>query len=127
VTEPRFLLDTNICIYLAEAISDPLLQRVKQCDVGALATSSISFAEFATGIDWSQPHAEDSVARLFRAISILPFDEAAARTYASLPFARHRFDRLIAAHALSLGLTLVTANVRDYRDIPELIVEDWTR
>lgn len=127
MTEPRFLLDTNICIYLAEAISEPLLKRVEQCDVGELATSSISFAEFATGIDWSQPHAEDSVARLFEAIEILPFDEAAARCFAALPFARYRFDRLIAAHALSLGVTLVTANGRDFRDIPDLRVEDWTQ
>jgi tRNA(fMet)-specific endonuclease VapC len=127
VTEPRFLLDTNICIYLAEGLSEPLLNRVEQCPVGELATSAISFAEFTRGVDWSQPHAEDSIARLFQAITIVSFDRAAAIAYAALPFVRHRFDRLIAAHALSLGVTLVTANERDFRDIPDLRVEDWTR
>jgi len=40
---------------------------------------------------------------------------------------RHRFDQLIAAHTLALNLTLVTANPRDFRDIPDLRVEDWTK
>ncbi len=107
-------------------MSESLLQRVEQCEQGELATSSIAFAEFARGIDWSQPGAEDSIDRLFAAIEVLPFDQKAALAYGALPFARHRFDRLIAAHALSLSLTLVTANIRDYRDIPGLYVEDWT-
>lgn len=127
VTEPRFLLDTNICVYLAEDLSEPLLLRVEQCELGELVTSSVAFAEFARSIDWSQRAAEDSVERLFQAIDILPFDRKAALAYAGLPFVRHRFDRLIAAHALALGLTLVTANTRDFRDVPDLKVEDWTR
>jgi tRNA(fMet)-specific endonuclease VapC len=127
VTKPRFLLDTNVCVYLAEDLSQPLLQRVEECELGELVTSSIAFAEFARGIDWSRPDAEDSVRRLFEAIPIQPFDEQAARTYAGLPFVRHRFDRLIAAHAIALGLVLVTANIGDFRDIPGLEIEDWTR
>ena len=58
---------------------------------------------------------------------LLPFDEAAVRAYAALPFRRGSFDRLIAAHALALDLTLVTSNVRDFADIPGLLVENWTR
>ena len=127
MTEPRFLLDTNVCVYLAEGLSQPLLQRVEQCELGELVTSSIAFAEFARGIDWSKPDAEDSVRRLFEAIAIQPFDEPAARAYAALPFVRHRFDRLIGAHALALGLILVTANVRDFTDLPGLEIEDWTK
>ena len=63
----------------------------------------------------------------FERLPVLPFDRAAAHVYARLPFSRHRFDRLIAAHALALDLTLVTANARDFRDMPDLRVEDWTR
>ncbi|MEO9129659.1 MAG: PIN domain-containing protein, partial [Sphingomonas sp.] len=59
-------------------------------------------------------------------IPILDFDEAAARAYATLPFRRGRFDRLLAAHALSLGAVLVTNNERDFADIPGLVVENWT-
>lgn len=58
-------------------------------------------------------------------VPILPFDDRAAVAYASLPFRRARFDRLIAAHALSLGLTLVTNNEADFADIPGLRVENW--
>jgi tRNA(fMet)-specific endonuclease VapC len=127
VTEPRFLLDTNVCVYLAEGLSKPLLRRVEECEVGELVTSSIAFTEFARGIDWTRPGAEDSVRRLFEAIAIQPFDEQAARAYAALPFARHRFDRLIGAHAIALRLVLVTANVGDYRDLHGLEIEDWTK
>ncbi len=48
-------------------------------------------------------------------------------SYASIPFKRSRFDRLIAAQALSLGLTLVTNNERDFADVPDLKVENWTK
>ena len=57
---------------------------------------------------------------------ILPFDEAAARCYAQLPFRRGRFDRLLAAHALSLGSTVITDNEADFADIPGLTIENWT-
>jgi tRNA(fMet)-specific endonuclease VapC len=56
---------------------------------------------------------------------VLPFDMAAARTYASIPFRRASYDRLIAAHALSLGLTVVTENIKHFADVPGLKVENW--
>ena len=59
-------------------------------------------------------------------IPVLAFDQAAGRAYAGLPFKRGRFDRLIGAHALSRGLTLVTNNERDFADIPGLKIENWT-
>jgi tRNA(fMet)-specific endonuclease VapC len=62
-----------------------------------------------------------------RAIPMLPFDEAAAREYAKLPFKRARFDRLLAAHALSLGATIITNNEGDFADVPGLKVENWTQ
>jgi tRNA(fMet)-specific endonuclease VapC len=56
----------------------------------------------------------------------LPFDADAARRFPAARKARGKFDRLIAAHALALGATLVTHNVRDFRDVPGLRIEDWT-
>ena len=64
---------------------------------------------------------------MYEAHSVLPFDVDAADRYARMPLRRHRFDRLIAAHALVLDLTLITANRRDFGDVPDLRVEDWTR
>lgn len=127
MTEPRFLLDANILVYLVENLSEPLLQRVGQCAKGELVTSAFAYAEFARGIDWSQAEAEDTVKRLFAAIEVLAFDVEAAGVYARRPFRRASFDLLIAAHALAADLTLVTANIKDFGNISELRVEDWTR
>jgi len=54
------------------------------------------------------------------------FDKAAVREFERLPFRRARFDRMLAAHALSIGATVVTANLGDFGDVPGLQVEDWT-
>lgn len=126
MTRPQYLLDTNICIYLLEALSEPARRRVEAHHPGELTTSAVVFAEVARGINWSDQDAVHSVDRLFTVVPVLPFDQNAAVTYAKLPFKRARFDRLIAAHALALGLTLVTNNVADFADIPGLAVENWT-
>ena len=127
MTEPKFLLDTNSLIYLAERSSVSVIERAEEYSPGELVTSSIVFAEFARGVDWSRPFARTTAERFFEVIPVLPFDRQAALVYASLPFRRHSFDRLIAAHALAMDLTLVTANPRDFRDVPEIAIEDWTR
>ena len=121
------MLDSNICIYLLESKSSELDRRVEQCSPGEIVTSAIAFAEVARGVNWSDPEDARIASNFFVQIPVLPFDQAAARDYATLPFARHRFDRLLAAHAKALGLTMITANSKDYRDIVGLNVEDWTR
>lgn len=62
----------------------------------------------------------------FAQVPVLPFDIAAGNAYSRLPFKRGSYDRLIAAQALSLGLTVVTSNVADFEDVPDLKVENWT-
>jgi tRNA(fMet)-specific endonuclease VapC len=127
VTEPRFLLDSNICIYvLRDAGSLPAL-RVQECAAGEVVTSAIVYAEVMRGIDTNDQHASNVVQRLFRLVEVRPFDQAAADAYARIPFRRGHFDRLIAAHALALDATIVTANEADFADIPGLKVENWTR
>ena len=125
LSDRRFLLDTNICIYLLTGRSDLLRERVESRRLGEVVTSAIVRAEVLLG---AAAHGQvDRAARLFDQIEALPFDAAAAEAYAKLPFRRGDFDRLLAAHALSLGLTLVTANVADFADVPGLAVEDWTQ
>ncbi len=68
---------------------------------------------------------------ILKTLPVLPFDAAAAETYgqimAQIGWTRRQdFDRLIGAHALASGCTLVTANTADFSDIPGLIIEDWT-
>lgn len=121
----RYLLDTNICIYATEAISEPLKAKLAQQDRGTLAISTISLAEIAIGIAGGIDEHE-GLRAFFAAVPPVPFDDAAARAYAHVPFRRRSFDRLIAAHALALGVVLVTNNPADFADVPGLRVENWT-
>ena len=123
--EPRFLLDTNICIYLLAARDDQLRNRVEACDEGELVTSIIVYAEVMIGAN--RRGGSNAALALFDRIPPLAFDLGAGSAYADLPFNRGNFDRLIAAHAVSLGLALVTNNERDFADIDGLKVENWVR
>lgn len=124
VADPLFLLDSNICIYLLGGASDIARSSVQARAPGELVTSAVAFAEVMVGARSRQAVAQAEA--LFAVVKVLPFDEAAARAYASLSFKRARCDRLIAAHALALKLTLVTNNEGDFGDIPGLTVENWT-
>jgi tRNA(fMet)-specific endonuclease VapC len=121
----RYLLDTNICIYATEAISEPLKERLAQQRRGTLAISTISLAELAIGIEGDIADHEGLRAFL-AAVPPVPFDHAAALAYGHVPFRRRSYDRLIAAHALALGVVLVTNNPTDFSDVPGLQVENWT-
>nr|WP_294329783.1 type II toxin-antitoxin system VapC family toxin [uncultured Sphingomonas sp.] len=124
MAEPVFLLDSNICIYLLQGAVQGLNARVRAQRRGSLAVSAISYAEVRLGI--RAPEAEQALQGFLRDVLLLPFDGAAAEAYARLPFRRARLDRLIAAQALAAGLTLITNNERDFADIPDLRIENWT-
>lgn len=122
----KYLLDSNILIVLGLDPNETLLARMGRCDEDDLVTSSIAYAEVLHASLRGKPPDQERLAMLQQAIPPLPFDERAARTYAILPFKRASYDRLIAAHALSLNLIVVTDNVADYADVPGLAVENWT-
>lgn len=126
MAEPLFLLDSNICVYVLRDAAGLTALRLGECETGSVVTSMIVYAEVMRGISPSQAMAMAAASRLFAAVEPLPFDRNAATIYAGLPFRRAAFDRLIAAHALSLGLILVTNNGRDFADIPGLKIENWT-
>ena len=121
--EPLFLIDTNICIYLLGGRSEPARARFERHARGELVTSAIVRAEVMLG---AKEHDQiDRAEALFAQIEPLPFDARAADVYASFPYIRGNVDRFIGAHALSLGLTLVTNNERDFEGLPGLKVENW--
>lgn len=122
----RYLIDTNCCIFLFAGEYRTLIDRVSATPVGEIGLSSIVFAELALGVRHGKPPLERQLEELARQMPILPFDEAAARCYAGLPFRRGRFDRMLGAHALSLGSTVITNNEADFADIPGLTIENWT-
>ena len=125
MAERRYLLDANICIYLLEGTSDVLLKKVSSVAADELAISAIVHAEVALGLALTGQ--SELAGRFFNKFAILPFDSKAAKAYARLPFRRASFDRLIAAHALSLDAILITNNERDFTDIVGLETENWTR
>lgn len=122
----KYLLDANACILLLAGALPALNARVLECDEGELGVSSIAFAEVALGSRNGKLPPMEMLDRFLEDVELLSFDEAAARVYATLPFRRASFDRLIAAHAIALNLTLVTNHERDFAGIPGLKVENWS-
>ncbi|WP_293883390.1 type II toxin-antitoxin system VapC family toxin [Sphingomonas sp.] len=122
----RYLIDSGLAIYSMGGEADSLLnQRLASCYPDDVAISAISFAEVALGTWNGKPPRQDVLDAFVSVIPIIEFDEAAAREYARLPFKRARFDRLLAAHALSVGAIVVTNNEADFADVPGLEVENW--
>lgn len=126
MAEPRFLLDTNICIYILNDAQGRAARAVEAQARGRVVSSTIVMAEVLRGVPENDIAGRLIVDRFFRLVQALAFDAAAAEVYARLPFRRARLDRLIAAQALAAGLTLITNNERDFADIPDLRLENWT-
>lgn len=121
----RYLIDANSAVYAMDAGHERLTARIAEHRPGEIAMSVISYAEVAYGTHVGKPPPPEVLEAFVAAIPLLAFDEAAAREYAGLPFKRARFDRLLAAHALSIGATVVTNNESDFADVPGLKVENW--
>ena len=122
----RYLIDANSAVYAMDIGNDTLKARIAQTEAGAIAISVISYAEVAYGTYVGKPPSSEVLEAFIAAIPMLPFGETAAREYAKLPFKRARFDRLLAAHALSVGAVVITNNEADFADVPGLVVENWT-
>ncbi len=124
----RYLLDTNMCIYLVNHQPPYVRQRLEQCLSSEVAISSITLAELAHGARKRGKLGElHAVCKL---LQVLPFDERAAAAFAEIAVLstrqRSAMDKLIAAHALSLNATLVTNNEADFAGYP-VRVENWVR
>ncbi|MFM9852021.1 MAG: type II toxin-antitoxin system VapC family toxin [Sphingomonadaceae bacterium] len=122
----KYLLDTNIIVALTISEDENVIRRAAACDVGDMVTSSIALAEVAFGTEQGQPPTMAALQAFVEEVPVLDFDYKAALAYAQLPFKRASFDRLIAAHALSHELIVVTRNEKDFVDVPGLRVENWT-
>jgi tRNA(fMet)-specific endonuclease VapC len=129
----RYMLDTNICIYLIRRHPREVLAKLADCLENDVVMSAITLAELRYGVECraaDRTVQEDQVAALLEAVPAVAFDQDAAVAYGPVRFAtRERttdaLDKLIAAHALSLGLTLVTNNEQDFRAYPGLLIENW--
>lgn len=125
-----YLLDTNACLDFLLLRSRQLVARLGET-FGHCSVSTITVAELRVGSRTSaDPVEDDRKLDLFLSgLDVKPFDDDAAVRYGKvmrdLAMKRTNFDRLIAAHALSLGLVLVTSNIRHFADVPGLKVENW--
>jgi tRNA(fMet)-specific endonuclease VapC len=123
----RYLIDTNCCIYLFNREYADLGRRMAGAEAGEIGLSAIVLAELGVGARVGKFPTGPHLTRLRQEMPFLAFEERDAEIFATLPFKRGRFDRLLAAHAVSRGLTLITNNEADFADIPGLKIENWTR
>lgn len=129
---PRYMLDTNICIYLMKNQPEQVAKRFAAYFVGDVVMSAITFAELEYGVAISANRARErrNLASLVEDIQVVPFDSAAASATGPIREAtrerkKDQLDKLIAAHAVSLDVVLVTNNERDFAAYPGLRVENW--
>ena len=129
-----YMLDTNICIYAIKNRPPEVLPRLKANMERGLCVSAITLGELRHGVEKSASPAKNglSLLRFLSILEVLPFDAAAAVEYGKIQAFLQRqgtpigsFDTLIAAHAKSEGMTLVTNNVREFERVPGLRIENW--
>ncbi|HAC26157.1 MAG TPA: VapC toxin family PIN domain ribonuclease [Cytophagales bacterium] len=131
----KYLLDTNICIYLIRERSKPLLEKIIANSSEGLGLSVITVCELEFGVAKSNAKEKNRLAldRFINKFSVLPLSEKAAKTYGELRAGLEvngtpigPLDLLIAAHALAENLTLVTNNEYEFKRVTGLRVENWT-
>ena len=130
----RYLLDTNICIYIAKRRPAQVLARLERLRPGDAGMSVVTCLELTYGA-WKSRQREANLTvleQLCEWIPVAPLDTGAASHYGRLRSELERkgspigaYDLLIAAHALSLGVTLVTNNLREFTRAEGLRVENW--
>jgi tRNA(fMet)-specific endonuclease VapC len=129
----KYLLDTNICVYLIRNRSQLLLEKIIAHSSDGLALSVVTICELEFGVAKSSAQEKNRIAlnRFTNKFSILPLTERAAKTYGEIRASLERqgkpigpLDLLIAAHALSENLTLVTNNEQEFNRVPGLQVEN---
>ncbi len=132
--KPKYMLDTNICIYLMKHQPPEVRERFASCFVGDVVISAVTLAELEFGIACSSVAAQASnrsaLDSLLEDILLAPFEAQAARAYGPIRAAykdrnRDALDKLIASHAVALGVTLVTNNEADFVSYAGLVVENW--
>lgn len=130
----KFMLDTDACIRFMNRSHPTLTERVVANPAEALCISIITAAELTFGAERSahRPKNRERLGEFRGTIRTVPFDEVAVETYGAVRAGLTPrgvvigpLDLLIAAHALSLGLTLVTGNLKEFSRVKGLRLEDW--
>ena len=128
------MLDTNICIFIIRQSSSQVLHRIEKTPPGQIALSAITVAELQYGVFKSSRPGKnaEALSKFLNPFQVLHFSEKDTMTYGRIRSDLERkgtiigsFDLLIAAHAISNSLILVTNNRKEFSRVEGLQIEDW--
>ena len=131
----RYMLDTNICIYIIKNKPKKVIMELKRHKPSEICVSAITYAELTYGVEKSMAVEKNrlALALLFSNIEVLNFDIKAAIHYGKIRAYLEKqgtpigpLDMMIVAHAMSLGYTVVTNNIKEFQRVPDLKLENWT-
>ena len=130
----KFMLDTNICIYLIKKKPVEVLHHLQKIPIDKICISSITLSELEYGVQKSSNPTKNklALAEFVAPLEVLQYEESAAAKYGEIRAMLEAkgsiiggMDMLIAAHCLSTNLILVTNNVREFKRVPHLKIENW--
>ena len=130
----KYMLNTNICIYAIKHKPENVIEELSKHDSSDVCVSSVTYAELVHGVEKSAAVEKNKLAllMLLANIEILDFDVSAADCYGMIRASLEKkgipigpLDMMIAGHAMSLDLIVVTNNVREFQRIPNLKIENW--
>ena len=131
----RYMLDTDTCSYIMKRSHDAVLKRLQKIPVSDVCISVITKSELLFGVEVSPRRQQDEAAlgAFLRYVEVLDFPDKACQHYARIRADLKTAGAMIganelfiAAHARSLGLTLVTNNTREFGRVENLPMENWT-
>ena len=132
----KYLLDTNICIYLINKKPPEVINKLSKTDINDVGISSITLSELEYGIEKSSNPNNNRIALIefLSVIEIYKYDDLAAKEYGVIRADLEKkgliigsLDILIAAHAKSMELILVTNNESEFKRVKGLLVENWVK
>jgi tRNA(fMet)-specific endonuclease VapC len=132
---PRYMLDTDTCSYIMKRSNDAVLKRLQKVPVSDVCISVITKSELLFGVEVSPRRRQDesALSAFLGYVEVLDFPDTASLHYAKIRAGLKTLgtliganDLFIAAHARSLGLTLVTNNTREFGRVPKLVIENWS-
>lgn len=132
----KYMLDTNICIYIIKQKPQKVINRFRQAKVSEIGVSSITLSELEYGVIKSANPEQNKLAltQFVAPIEIPAYDDAAAQHYGRVRAYLERqgtpigsLDLLIAAHALSLNAVLITNNEKEFKRVSKLKIENWAK
>ncbi len=130
----RYMLDTNICIYAIKHKPEKVFQKLQEVEPEDVCVSSVTYAELVHGVEKSAAVEKNRLAlfMLLANIEILDFDVDAADCYGKIRADLEKkgtpigsLDMMIIGHAMSMGCTMVTNNVKEFSRVPDLKIENW--